>query len=648
MQGALILDGFHPPIVRTVRLLSATLLVFSCIASAPAGEAAAGAEEAPIELATLEITAHPTGADERTAAVWVMRPATTETPTAIGELLNQIPGVHLDRAGGAGGRSTLYLRGGEENHTLVLLDSVPLNDPTNSRGGGVDFSLIDPSAIDSAALVRGPASMRHGPEAISGVLHLDTSAHPVPGHGAAIEGGGGGLGRAAFRSVFAAGHDGATATLGGTWHTEEAADDAGGLDRVFLHGGYQSTGTLDVAIRAWHLDQESRAFPDDSGGVRYAEIRELEQRDDQQSAASIHLGRRDDEGSWLFTADAARLDATTVSPGVAPGERDPAGLPASVDDIRLERYRAGVVLERRVGEWTMSGGLDAAREDGTDDALLDFGFFQLPAGFSMVRDRFGGFIEGTGPLTSALTLSAGLRGDHFDDVGTHATGRIGLLGAVNENTQWRANAGTGFKAPSFFGLAHPLVGNPDLKPERGRSIDAGLRHTFASGRGLVDVSLFASELTDGVDFDPGPPPRVANVAEIRSSGAEAAAIWRWTRTLSLSGALTYTDARSQPDEARMRSRPHWRGSLGVVWSPLPELALDARLTGIDEVPDSSIPTGDVMLPGWARVDLAARWTIRDRWSVTAACDNLLDQAYEEVVGFTAPGRRLRLGLRVNF
>jgi len=634
--------------VHRVRTLSTTVsILFAATAVAHADEPAA--REEPIELATLEVTAHPTGADERTAAVWVMQAGPGEAPTMIGDMLNQIPGVHLPRAGGAGGKSTLYLRGGEENHTLVLLDGVPLNDPTNSRGGGVDFSLLDPAALDSAALVRGPGSMRHGPEAISGVLHLDTVAELTPGHRAGVEAGGDGLGRAAFRSVFALGHDGDAVALGGTWHTEEAGDAAGGLDRVFLHGAWHRAGAVEFGLRAWHLDQESSAFPDDSGGVRHAEYRTLEQRDDRQSAASLRLGRKDEDGSWRFTADAARLDSTVVSPGVAPGERDPAGLPASVDDIRLSRYRAGLVVERPISSWTLSGGLDAAREDGTDDAILDFGGgFQLPAGFSMTRDRFGAFLEGTGPVSDAVTLSAGLRADRFDDIGTHATGRAGLLGTLSEDTQWRVNAGTGFKAPSFFGLAHPLVGNPDLRPERGRSLDAGLRHTFASGRGLLDLSVFANELDNGVDFDPGPPPRVANVAEIRSRGAEAAALWRVAPGIEVSGALTYTDTRAEPSGDRMRGRPHWRGSLGVAWTVRPAITLDARVTGVDAVPDSSIPTGDVMLPGWARLDILATWSVNEHWQVSAACDNLLDRAYEEVVGFTAAGRRLRIGLSARF
>ncbi len=637
--------------MSTIRTLSTCLLssaVTTLAATLTFGAPGSDSGDETIELATLEVTAHPSGAEERPAAVWVLRNDLTAAATNAAGLLQGMPGFQLDRAGGPGGRSTLYVRGGEENHTLVLLDGVPLNDPTNSRGGGVDFSLLEPQAVGAVAMVRGPGSMRHGPEALSGVMHLDTVVRGASGHVAALEAGGDELLRARFRSVLTIGTDGDAVSLGGAWHTEEAENGAGELNRVFLHGSYRHAGPIELDLRAWRLDQDSSAFSDDSGGVRHAVIRELERRDDRQAGASLRVGRRDEAGGWQLTADAARLEAHTVSPGVAPGLRDPAGLPAITDDIRLERYRIGTLVERNVADWLLSAGVDAAREDGRDVAVLDFGFMQLPAGFSLSRDRLGAFVEGTGPVTDWLTVSTGLRADRFEGLGTHATGRFGLLGMINENTAWRANAGTAFKAPSFYGMAHPLVGNPDLRPERGRSADVGIRHTFAQGKGLLDFSLFAGELRNGVDFDPGPPPRVANVAEIHSRGAELAGLWRLRRDLALSGSLTYTDARAKPGDTRLRSRPHWRGTLALAWTPVSWLALDARLTAIDEVPDSSIPTGDVMLGGWARADLAARWIVDEHWSVTVACDNVLGREYEEVVGFVAPGRRGRLGVQFRF
>jgi outer membrane receptor protein involved in Fe transport len=408
------------------------------------------------------------------------------------------------------------------------------------------------------------------------------------------------------------------------------------------------TKAVEVRVAVWHLDQHSEGFPDDSGGERLAVIRDLERRDDVQTGVSMRVAGRSDDWTWSGSADFARFDAGVASPGVAPGVRDPQGLPASVDDTRLERTRVGFIVERPTGDWTISGGADAQRERGSDDAVLDFGFFQLPAGFTMDRDRVGAFIEGVGKLGGPVTASAGLRIDHFDDGNSHATARVGLLGEVTQYTQWRINAGTGFKPPSFFALAHPLVGNPDLKAERSETIDAGARHVFSEGRGLIDASVFTSRLHNGVDFDPGPPPRVANIAEIRTRGAELAASWRPGSAWDLFSSLTYMDARSEPDGARMRSRPHWRVGAGVRWLPREDLSALLRLTAVDRIPDSSIPTGDVWLPGWVRVDVSLRWQATDQIAIHVACDNLFDERYEEAVGFASPERRVRIGLQARF
>jgi outer membrane receptor protein involved in Fe transport len=64
--------------------------------------------------------------------------------------------------------------------------------------------------------------------------------------------------------------------------------------------------------------------------------------------------------------------------------------------------------------------------------------------------------------------------------------------------------------------------------------------------------------------------------------------------------------------------------------------------------DSSVPTGDVFLPGWRRVDLAARCRIRRDLTVTAAIDNLFGSRYEEVIGAPSPGVRLRGGIEAKF
>ena len=142
-----------------------------------AGIASAAEPEPVTTLAPLTVTEHPSGADERTAAIWVVTRDPALAPARhVRDLLNSVPGLHLNQPGGPGGRSSLWVRGAEDNYAIVYLDNIPLNDPTSSTGGAVDFSLVDPGLIQSAAVVRGPSSVRYGAEALAGVVHLGTGA----------------------------------------------------------------------------------------------------------------------------------------------------------------------------------------------------------------------------------------------------------------------------------------------------------------------------------------------------------------------------------------------------------------------------------------------------------------------------------------
>ena len=236
------------------------------------------------------------------------------------------------------------------------------------------------------------------------------------------------------------------------------------------------------------------------------------------------------------------------------------GLPTSSDDTRLRRTRAHATYEQALASWRLAAGLDAQRESGRSTATLAYGPMVFPADFTADRDRLGAFAEASGELLPHLTLVAGARGDHYDDGATRSTFRGGLLGQIDTTTQWRLNAGTAFKPASFYALANPLVGNPALRPERARMIDTGMRHAFAGGRALVDLTAFTSEYRDGIDFDAGPPPQLRNFSRIRARGLEAAATLRAIDTLSFNAAASYTDSQRETatgDWQRTRSRPRW-------------------------------------------------------------------------------------------
>ncbi len=615
-----------------------------------AGAFAQSAAEPVVQLDPFTVTAHPSGADERAAAVWVVTPDATALPAVrLADLLLGVPGLTIDQPGGPGGRSTLYLRGGEENHSIVFLDGIPLNDPTNNRGGAVDLSILEPALLRSAAVVRGAASVRHGPDALAGVVHLGGQTAPTNETTLLAEGGNDDYRRGALSTsrVLADGKSSVQLGLAGT--DDGTIAEGSQAQRRFFRGAFNTSfGSTNLQVALWHARHDADSFPDESGGIEYAVLRDLEHREDRQTAGSVRLDGKAGDGRWTASADVAQFDAFVTSPGVvAPPDNPYAGVPASTDDTRLRRYRAGLGYEQDFAHWITAVGLDAQREEGRDRGSLQFGPMTMPTSFSTDRDRLGAYAETSGPLCQTVTLVAGARAAHYDDGKTRGTFRGGLLGKIDAATQWRLNAGTSFKPASFYALASPLVGDPNLKPERARSLDAGLRRTFAGGRLLVDLTGFVTRIRDGVDYDPvlG---RLVNRNGIHSRGAELATTWRALDTLAFAGSLTYTDGHTSPGGERLRSRPEWRGGVSATWTPVPVVDLSAALTASGDMPDNSKPTGAVLVGGWARLDVAARWHVTKQFAVTAALDNALDQTYAEAVGFTAPGRRLRLGVQAQF
>lgn len=273
---------------------------------------------------------------------------------------------------------------------------------------------------------------------------------------------------------------------------------------------------------------------------------------------------------------------------------------------------------------------------------------EMPADFDLTRDRFGAFGELTAQLPAAIRMTVGARVDRFSGESWRATFRAGVRGMVGSSTEWRINAGNAFKPASFYALSNPLVGNSELRPATSETIEAGLRQALNKRGDFIDVTVFSSRATNDIDFDPGPPPSLVNRDAIRRNGAEIGLGWQALESLSLIGSIGYVDARVKPSDERLRGRPDWRASLRADWRPVERLVLSLAVVTVDQIEDTSIPTGAMMLGGWTRLDFAAEWALTPQLDLMAAIDNALDREYEEAVGFSARERRVRLGLRATF
>jgi outer membrane receptor protein involved in Fe transport len=112
--------------------------------------------------------------------------------------------------------------------------------------------------------------------------------------------------------------------------------------------------------------------------------------------------------------------------------------------------------------------------------------------------------------------------------------------------------------------------------------------------------------------------------------------------------VTYTRTDIEGTTEELRSRPKWRAGVDAQSRIKKSWIVSGGLLYVGKVLDSSIPTGDVNLASYLRVDLAATWTPSSAWQVSLGVDNVLDARYEEAVGFPATGRTPRVLMRAHF
>src|SRR5687768_9960144 len=204
-----------------------------------------------------------------------------EKPANLADLLRRVAGIHIDQVGGRGGTGSLYLRGADPNYTLVLVDGVRVNDPTNARGGSFDFSTFDVADVERVEIARGPYSAVYGGDALAGVVNIVTRRTPPEKTRASLDAMGG------IYDVHEIALNAGGPVGTGSWSLGGSDSHEGEVVRGNRFDGQRVSGSFDTELNAstslfvtGRYSETSRAgFPDDSGGYEYADIRTTEARD---------------------------------------------------------------------------------------------------------------------------------------------------------------------------------------------------------------------------------------------------------------------------------------------------------------------------------------------------------------------------------
>lgn len=588
-------------------------LLAACIAAAlPFSVAAAEPVRQPQVLVTA--TRHAQSADEALASVTVLTRADIEASQApdLISLLSRQAGVDIARTGGPGSASTLFLRGTNANHTLVLVDGIRVN----STGQGVfDFAHLPLDQIERIELVRGPRAALWGSDAIGGVLHIftrDPAAASVRLRGGRYgrAEGSAALGRRGERGGF-----GLTAGYGrlrGFSATNEDSfsfdpDDDGYRNRsLSLRGdtalGHQRLGFHALATDAdVEFDRGETAARNASGGLTLG------------GALGTHW-------SHLLSLGHAREDLDT---------------PAFGSRFESRRHNADWVHHFAVGPGALNAGLNWQHESGL--SLSQFSGVVI----DRVRTTRAGFLGYAG-RAGAQDFEAALRHDHNSQFGGATTGNAAWGWRFTDDLRVRLAWGQGFRAPNFNELYHPgfggglFAGNPALRPERSRSIEAGLDWTPGDSQRL-GLSAYRSRVRDLISFS-GANFQAINIARAEIDGAELEygllrGGWQFD------GSLTWQDPVNAITGQRLlrRAARKANASLGYRFDGGIELALDGQF-----VSDREDVGG--RLSGYGLAHLRLGWELAPAWRLEARIENLFDRDYTVVRGYNTPGRNLMVTL----
>jgi len=559
----------------------------------------------------------------------------------LGGVLRTVPGLLIEEQGGNGGLTAVSVRGGEANFTQILLDGVPLNDPTNSRGGSYDIGSLSSVTIARIEVVRGPQSAVYGSDALSGVVNLISQdpREALPPT-LRLE-----LGESGYQD-YSLSLGGKVSELGvaldvshrdsgnGEVGSEREVDDA----NIRLH--WQPGEAHQILAQLRYLDGERSSYPEQSGGPLYAMSNAVDTSDFSDQTAAVTWNAQW-SARWRSSLSASYFQHREAfsSPGVAPFTE----VPPNASDTRYERDQLRWINTLELADnYQLNFGADYRDEEGDSTGYLDYGVL-IPTDYQLGRSTAGLFLDARTQPLQGLIVQASVRRDEPDGFDQENTLRVGASYALLPSVTLRTNWGEGFKLPSFFALGHALVGNPELQPETARGWDVGLQWQIAPALEMSGT-VFSNRYRNLVDFDPEAFTNV-NRRQVETSGAEWQLDWEPSEALSGQIHATYTDIDVVGERAALLGRPAWKagGWLSYQIAPHWRASFDYEWTGV--TPASSLHSGETtvfQLDDYHRLDWQLRWRPSNALELDLALDNLLDEEYQTAVGFPAPGRTLRV------
>ncbi|MCZ6669575.1 MAG: TonB-dependent receptor [Acidobacteria bacterium] len=564
------------------------------------------------------------------------------------DALRDVAGVDIRRSGGPGQPASIFMRGTDSDHTLLLIDGVQVHDPGSPAGAAVLGNLLVDN-IDRIEVVRGPQSTLYGSDAIGGVINIITrKGAGTPTFSFTAEGGAFGTKNGIFRSEGGNGKinysfsatrfdsDGFSAA------SNNPEDDGYTNRTVAGRFGVETSDRfqIDFLFRVIDSRIDFDAFTDP----------DLPRTDADQSVFKVEPRWSAFRGRWQ-----QKLGIWNHSI-----DRDNRGAIADFFPSAFRGRIFGVDWQHNLqlrDHNTMTLGLEFERQDGEGQVSLPFPPFN--SGFAADQDSSAFYFQDYWEWKERFSSTIGFRVDDYDDFGTEATYRLaGSYELPGAATRFHASVGTGFKAPSLSERFDASFGsnNPALDPEESFGFDAGVSQAWRAGKISAGLTFFYNDIDDMIVFV-GSVGKVVNIEKVRTQGVETSLEFRPNRNWISRLNYTYTDAEAVraasfgiTDGEQLLRRPKNKAG-GSISYLFPGNAGQATLSllyvgtrrDLDPLTFLTVTAEDYFV-----VNLAGSMRLNDAVDLFARIDNLFDEDYQEVLGFRSPDFSLFGGVTIAF
>jgi vitamin B12 transporter len=629
-------------------LLAATLVMLPFIGRA---QDAASSQMAESEGVVVSATLIETPVNEIGSSVTVITDKEIERDQkrTLPDVLRTVPGLNIVQTGGPGGKTSVFMRGSNSNHTKVLIDGIDVNDP--SQDGVFDFGQVLTSDIAQVEVLRGPQSSLYGSDAIGGVINIVTRTGKGPAQFTGrLEGG-------SFETFNqSAGVSGSTSRFRYSFNVGHfLVDDTPvtPLDllppgRKRINDSYENI-TLSTKLGV----DLSDIFSVDVVG-RYTDSTLFFTGEDFSFFPSVPAADQSEQNArQLFTRGDARLSLF----GGAFKNRFGVGYTNYRTTIQAPDTGFGLPAEninhgdRLKFDW--QGNIELGKghvlvlgAEDQEDRLID-------SPISAENGNAAGFAELQSEIVPNLFVATSGRYDDNERFGGKPTWRIAPAFLIpNTGTKLKASYGTGFKAPSLTQLfvsfpAFNFFANPNLEPEESEGFDIGFEQSLAEERVRFGATYFHNDITNLIAANASFT-SLENIGQATTEGVETFFAVAFTERIKARVDYTYTDAIDDTTGLELLRRPKHKASLNLVWLPIDRLTFSATLLYVGSQVDGnrSFSVQRLDTDSYFVVNLAADYDLGRGVTVFGRIDNLLDERYENPTGFQRPGFGAFGGVRV--